>query len=159
MGIAFEQTAPRFPSVNATQEPAIHWPSAIIGLLLAVLVVVGVSWLASPRPVEQRASPVTAPAPTLSVPAPAPTPIPAPTSAPTVEPVIQRFKIAFTNGLGANLRAKPGSKSQRIKTLPEGSAIEALGETETVDGLTWRSVRDSAGATGWIVATFAAPVS
>ena len=72
---------------------------------------------------------------------------------------MQRFKVAFTNGLGANLRAKPGAKAQRIKTLPEGTMVEALGETETVDGLTWRSVRDSAGVTGWIVSTFAAPVS
>ena len=159
MSVAFGHLTTRLRSVNASNEPAIHWPSAVIGLGLAVLVVVSVSWLASPRPSQLRAPrPATTPAQTA--PAVAPTPIPAPQIPPPApEPVLQRLKVAFTNGRGANLRARPGESGQRVKTLPEGSVLDVVGETQTVEGLTWRNVRDASGTTGWIAAPFAAPVS
>jgi hypothetical protein len=154
MSIALGHLTTRLRSVNATNEPSIHWPSAIVGLLLAVLVVVSVSWLASPRPIQTRAPAVpTAPA-VVATPIPAPTPAPAPTESPA-----QRLRVAFTGGHGANLRTSPGERAQRVKTLPEGSTLDVVGGPQTVDGLVWRNVRDAAGATGWIAAPFAAPVS
>jgi hypothetical protein len=160
MSVAFGHLTTRIRSVNASNEPAIHWPSAVVGLVLAVLVVVSVSWLASPRPSQLRAPQAPAAAPAKSVPAVAPTPIPAPPPPPPpAQPASQRLRVAGTNGRGANLRAKPGEQAQRIKTMPEGTLLDTIGGPETVDGLVWRNVRDAAGATGWIAAPFAAPVS
>jgi hypothetical protein len=158
MSVALEHLTTRARSVNASSEPAIHWPSAVVGLVLAVLVVVGVSWLASPRPGQLRGPQAPAVAPPQPAPVVVPTPIPAPPPPQPVEPASQRLRVAFTNGRGANLRAKPGEQAPRIKTLPEGTVLDTVGGTETVDGLVWRSVRDASGATGWIAAPFAAPV-
>jgi len=164
MGIAVSHLTTRFRSVNATREPSIHWPSAIVGLFLAVVVVVGVSWLASPRSTEIRAAAV-APAGQVAAdlaaatgPTPVPTPIPAPAVTPEPQPAVQRVRVAFTNGSGVNLRAKPGERSQRIKTVPEGTLLEVVGGVETADGLQWRNVREPGGGIGWIAASFAAPV-
>lgn len=158
MSVAFGHLTTRLRSVNASHEPAIHWPSAVVGLVLAVLVVVGVSWLASPRPSQIRVpqTPAVAPQPAPVV---VPTPIPAPPPPQPVEPASQRLRVAFTNGRGANLRAKPGEQAQRIKTLPEGTMLDVIGDTQSVNGLVWRNVRDAAGTTGWIAAPFAAPVT
>ena len=157
MSIAFGHLTTRNSSVNATGEPSIHWPSAVVGLLLAVLVVVSVSWLASPRPVELRQTAAPAAPPTIAV---AATPIPAPTPAPVAtEQPSQRVRVAFTNGRGANLRTKPGESAQRVKTLAEGTTLDVVGGSQTVDGLLWRNVRDPSGITGWIAAPFSAPMS
>ena len=158
MSVAFGHLTTRIRSVNAPHDPSIHWPSAVVGLVLAILVVVGVSWLASPRPGQLRSPQAPAVTPPRPAPVVVPTPIPAPPPPQPAEPASQRLRVAFTNGRGANLRAKPGEQAQRIKTLPEGTVLDTVGGTETVDGLLWRSVRDASGATGWIAAPFAAPV-
>jgi SH3-like domain-containing protein len=133
------------------------------------LVVVGVSWLASPRPSESRlaapaaasvggAAVASAPVPVPAEPTAAPTPIPAPAVTPEPQPAVQRLRVSGTNGSGVNLRSKPGERSQRIKTVPEGTTLEIVGETQVADGLQWRNVREPGGGIGWIAASFASPI-
>lgn len=134
----------------------IHWPSAVIGLILAVLLVVGVSWLAQPGRRSTRVAAASVPA---SIQAPAepviaPTPIAQPALQPTPAPAVERVRVSGTNGSGVNLRGKAGERGQRIKTLAEGTTLELVGPDEQSDGLTWRNVRDSVGATGWVAAKF-----
>ena len=164
MSIAITGLASRFRSVNATDSVPIHWPSALIGLALAVFVVVGVSWLAAPRRVDRTlAIPVTTAAAVVqqetAAPLVAPTPIPAPpiaTPAPTAVP--ERVKVAGTNGSGVNLRAKAGEKGARLKTVPEGTMLDVVGTDETADGIAWRNVRDAAGTSGWVAGKFVSKV-
>jgi SH3 domain-containing protein len=160
MSIAFSQLTSRVRSVNATDAAPIHWPSALVGLALAVFVVVGVSWLASPRradrPLAMASASVAAPEPVVTV---VPTPIPPPpagTAQP--EPAAERVKVSNTNGVGVNLRAKASERAQRLKTMPEGSILEIVGTDETAEGLTWRHVKDAAGTSGYVAGKFVARV-
>ena len=159
MGIAITQVTSRLRSVNTTEPAPIHWPSAVIGLALAVFVVVGVSWLAAPRRldrpvavagVEAQAAPAAEVVPTV-VPTPIPPP-PTPIAEPT--PAVERVKVSGTAGAGVNLRAKAGEKGQRLKSMPEGAVLEIIGVDQTADGLTWRNVRDASGTTGWMAGRF-----
>jgi len=155
MSVAFSQLTSRVRSVNETSAPPIHWPSALLGLVLAVAVVVGVSWAAAPRadrPLAVAVANVEAPTavPEATV---APTPIPPPPP-PTPEPVAERLRVANTNGSGVNLRARAGERGQRLKTVPEGTVLEVIGTDETSDGLVWRNVKDAAGTTGWVAGKF-----
>jgi hypothetical protein len=160
MGIAISQVTSRLRSVNTTEPAPIHWPSAVVGLALAVFVVVGVSWMAAPRrldrPVALAAAETVVQAPvTELVPTVVPTPIPPPsTPVPEPTPVVERVKVAGTLGAGVNLRAKAGEKGQRLKSMPEGSVLEIIGADQTADGLTWRNVRDASGASGWMAGKF-----
>ncbi|MFN8635703.1 MAG: SH3 domain-containing protein [Chloroflexota bacterium] len=167
MSIAFSQLTSRLRSVNATVAPIpwpataapIHWPSAAVGLVLAVFVVVGVSWLAAPHRVSRQPIPAAAQIAQAPVEAPVvvPTPIPPPPmTTPEPTPAAERVKVSFTNGLGVNLRAKAGERAARIKTMPEGSVLEVVGTDEAADGLVWRQVRDTAGTTGWVASKFVA---
>lgn len=159
MSIAFPQVTSGAHSVNATHEPPIHWPSAFVGLFLAVLVVVGVSWLAAPRRGERVISPAVAAqsAQAPAVPTPVPTPIPAPPVTPPA-PVVEQVRVAFTNGSGVNLRARAGERAPRIKTVPEGTILEVVGGEEVADGLAWRNVREPGGTSGWVAAKFVVAV-
>ena len=159
MSVAITQLTSRIRSVNANDPAPIHWPSALIGLALAVFVVVGVSWLAAPRRAERplvASAAATAPAPAQAAPIVAPTPIPAPVVTPEPTPAPERVKVSFTNGSGVNLRARAGERGQRLKTVPEGAVLEVVGGEETADGIAWRNVRDAAGTTGWMASKFLA---
>ncbi len=154
MSVAFSQLTSRLRSVNETPAPPIHWPSALLGLALAIVVVVGVSWAASPRADRPLALAVAhvEPPPVATV---VPTPIPPP-SPPAPEPVVERLKVANTNGSGVNLRARAGERGQRLKTMPEGAALEVIGANETADGIIWRNVKDASGTSGWVAGKFVA---
>jgi hypothetical protein len=160
MGIASSQLMSRIRSVNATDPAPIHWPSAIVGLALAVFVVVGVSWMASPRRVDKplTVAAVAAEAVLPPVATVVPTPIPAPTTTPEPVKVVEKVRVANSLGSGVNLRAKAGERGQRLKTMPEGSVLEIVGTDETADGLIWRNVKDASGANGWMAAKFLARV-
>jgi hypothetical protein len=156
MGIAISQVTSRLRSVNATDSAPIHWPSAVVGLALAVFVVVGVSWLAAPRRADRPI--VVGSAAALAAPTPAPTvvptPIPPPPLTPEPAPVVERVRVANTLGAGVNLRAKAGERGQRLKVMPEGAVLEVVGTDQTADGLLWRNVRDASGTTGWMAGKF-----
>ena len=159
MGIAISQVTSRLRSVNSTEPAPIHWPSAVVGLALAVFVVVGVSWMAAPRrmdrPVAVAAAETVVQAQAVEiVPTVVPTPIPPPTPIAEPTPVVERVKVAGTLGAGVNLRAKAGEKGQRLKSMPEGSVLEIVGADQTADGMAWRNVRDASGASGWMAAKF-----
>jgi hypothetical protein len=160
MSIAITQLTSRIRSVNAADDAVpIHWPSAFVGLVLAVFVVVGVSWLAAPRRAERPlvASSAIAPA-AQPVEAVVPTPIPAPVLTPEPAPAPERVKVSFANGSGVNLRARAGERGQRLKSIPEGTLLEVVGADETADGTIWRHVRDAGGTTGWMSGKFLAKV-
>jgi hypothetical protein len=163
MSVAITQLTSRIRSVNATDSVPIHWPSALIGLALAVFVVVGVSWLAAPRRADRSlvassSAAATAPAAAPAAPVVAPTPIPAPVVTPQPTPAPERVKVSFTNGSGVNIRARAGERGQRLKTVPEGTLLEIVGGDETADGIAWRNIRDAAGTTGWVASKFVARV-
>lgn len=165
-------------------EPPIHWPSAIAGLAGAIMLVLGVSWLASasgaprrPTAVRTDGSESTAVQPT-AIPAAAvqPTAMPAmavqPTAipaaavrqmasevpVPTSVPNAERLKVTATRGSGVNLRSGAGERSARLKTLSEGTMLDVIGPDATVDGLVWRNVREPNGNVGWVAATFVAAI-
>jgi hypothetical protein len=160
MSIAITHLTSRLRSVNATDDAVpIHWPSALVGLVLAVFVVVGVSWLAAPRRTDRPlvASSATA-ASAQSAPAVVPTPIPAPVVTAEPTPAPERVKVSFANGSGVNLRARAGERGQRLKSVPEGTVLEVIGGDETADGIAWRNVRDANGTAGWMASKFLAKV-
>lgn len=155
MSIAFPRLTSSFRPVDAAPIPPIHWPSAFVGLFLAVLVVVSISWMAAPRRLER-----TNPMPVVAV-APAseaqviPTPIPAPAIAtPEPAPPVEKVRVTNTGGSNLNLRARAGERGQRLKSVPEGTILEIVGVDETADGIVWRNVRDATGASGFVAAKF-----
>jgi hypothetical protein len=163
MSIAFPRLTSSLRPGDATAMPPIHWPSAFVGLFLAVVVVVSISWMATPRrlerPVPAPVAPAVAAVAAASEVQVAPTPIPAPPIA-TAEPAPapEKVRVANTNGSSLNLRAKAGERGQRLKSVPEGAVLEVVGADETADGIVWRNVRDAAGASGYVAAKFVAKV-
>lgn len=83
--------------------------------------------------------------------APASAPEPAAEPAGAAGPL---YRVANTEGAGANLRSAPSTSAALIKTLPEGAVVEYLGATRRANNLNWRNVRDTAGAEGWMAANF-----
>ena len=155
MSVAFSQSRVFDRRFGAPAEAPIHWPSAVVGLVLAVVVVVGVSWLAQPRRFDARVAQAAAPAvQAVEEPVVIPTPIPQP--AVQAPPVVERVRVSGTNGAGVNLRARAGERGTRIKTLAEGTTLELIGADELADGMTWRNVREPSGSTGWVAAKFVA---
>jgi beta propeller repeat protein len=99
-------------------------------------------------------------------PSPEPTPSVASSSPPAGPPALaqqpppqltQRYVVANTDGAGASLRAGPGLNADRLKVLPEGASVTALGPTQSADGLLWRQVRDPNNDLGWIASDYLAP--
>ena len=172
MSVAYPNASGNLRRAGDVGEPPIHWPSAVVGLVLATMLVVGVSWLASrrqqaPIPVapvvagaEQAAAPEAEAAPSVAEPAPQPAAQTPPALQPT--PIVQATsvpagesaRVANTNGRGVNLRAAAGERTARIKVVPEGSRLEPLGPEQLVDGVVWRNVREPGGATGWVSVSF-----
>ncbi|MFN8522476.1 MAG: SH3 domain-containing protein [Chloroflexota bacterium] len=142
-------------SFTSAKSP-VHWPSAILGLVLAVVVVVAVAWLAAARR-PSAAYATTLQSEPVATPIAVPTPIPQPAVVQPPAPAPERVKVANTRGMGANLRAAPGERATRVKTANEGTILEIVGPDQRLDGGTWRNVRDSAGATGWIIGTLLTP--
>ena len=62
-----------------------------------------------------------------------------------------RFAITGTGTEGLFLRDAPGGTI--LKTMPEGTAVEKLGE-QTIDGLLWFNVREPGGLEGWSASTY-----
>ena len=109
------------------------------------------------RTTAPASSPAASPAP--GVPLIVATTAPAPDAASTPEPspvATDVFRVVNTEGAGASLRREAGASGQRIKVIPEGREVEALGPTREVDGRTWRSVRDADGTVGWVSTEFLA---
>lgn len=82
---------------------------------------------------------------------------PKPTSPGVAASTASRGQVGNTNGQGANIRSEPGSNGRVLKTVPEGTNLEVVGQDREVDGQVWRQVRDSSGVTGWIIRGAVAP--
>jgi hypothetical protein len=68
-----------------------------------------------------------------------------------------RLKVANTEGQGANMRQRPSTTAPVLRTLPDGTVVEAIGGEQNAEGRNWRNVRDPGGATGWIASELLAP--
>jgi hypothetical protein len=90
-----------------------------------------------------------------SVPPPdTPTPTPDPDEpTPTPTPVICRAQITDTGGNGLKMRTAPNG--EEIVILPEGALVILLeDEPVSAGGFTWRNVRATGGAEGWVAQEF-----
>ncbi|MFO7537680.1 MAG: hypothetical protein R6X32_06430 [Chloroflexota bacterium] len=87
-------------------------------------------------------------------PANTPTPTPDPDQpTPTPTAVICRAQITDTGGNGLTMRTAPGG--EEIVVLPEGSLVILLEDEPVSDGtFTWRYVRVTGGAEGWVAQEF-----
>lgn len=91
----------------------------------------------------ESAPPTETPLPTLDPDQPTPTPT----------PVICRAQITDTGGNGLTMRTAPGG--EEIVILPEGSLVILLADEPVSDGgFTWRNVRATGGAEGWVAQEF-----
>jgi SH3-like domain-containing protein len=91
---------------------------------------------------------------------------PPPGSAPAAEPPVttsaaplpaaSSYVIGETDGTGANFRQDPGTSGAVIALLADGTAVEPLDETRTVDDRLWRKVRAN-GREGWVVSVVVRP--
>jgi hypothetical protein len=146
----------------------------LVGVLILIVAVgyllfrVGMSFFEAGRPDPSTlptttAGPVVVP-PTLSA-SPAPGASPSPGSGTVIGPAASpspsapgtRLKIANTEGQGANMRQRPSTTAPVLRTLPEGTVVEAIGGETNAEGRAWRNVRDPSGATGWVAADLLAP--
>jgi SH3-like domain-containing protein len=69
----------------------------------------------------------------------------------------QRLRVAGTDGVGLNLRERPGASAVRVKTLPPGTVLLAVGIARDGEDHEWRQVRDPDGVEGWVAAEFVVP--
>lgn len=100
------------------------------------------------------ATPTQTPTPTETL-TPTQTATPSPTSTEALTPTPIPAVIANTGGLGAFLRDAPGGAV--ITALAEGTPVEILHRSQTVNDLEWIEVRDAEGRVGWVAALYLEP--
>ena len=64
------------------------------------------------------------------------------------------LRVSGTGGDGLSLRITPSATALRIKTMPEGASVEALGPEQSAEGRAWKQVKDTSGATGWAASQY-----
>ena len=89
----------------------------------------------------------------------APAAVSTPTSSTQIETaaslsVGSQAKVVGTGGSGLNVRSGAGMGNARVKTLPDGTAVEVIGGPKDADGFTWWQIRDQAGVTGWVASKY-----
>jgi hypothetical protein len=67
------------------------------------------------------------------------------------------FVVSGTGTNGLFLRPGPSTDGAPIKTLPEGTRVEKIGEDEFGANFVWRPVRGPDGAEGWVAVDFLQP--
>jgi hypothetical protein len=65
--------------------------------------------------------------------------------------------IGNTGGAGANIRSSPGLAGTIIETLPDGSRVILLGESQQADGFDWQFIEIPDTRDGWVVVQFIIP--
>jgi hypothetical protein len=85
----------------------------------------------------------TSPVPTATM-----TPLPTITSTP------QPLTATVSSGVGVWLRDAPGTETEQLEWLLEGTILVVLPGQETVDDLLWRRVQTAEGLIGWVAADF-----
>ena len=138
-------TGPR-PASRSPAPPPVATPTASNEAVLISTAAPASTLVLSPAPAVPLIVATMAPTPDATA-TPDPTPAPMPTNV---------YRIVNTEGAGASLRREAGASGQRIKVIPEGREVEAVGPTREVDGRSWRSVRDQDGTVGWVSTEFLA---
>ena len=148
----------------------------LVGVLVLIVLVgfllfrFGMSFFEAARPdpstlPTSTAGPVVVP-PTLSAagspvagasPSPGAGTVIAPAASPSPAAPGARLKVANTEGQGANMRQRPSTTAPVLRTLPDGTVVEAIGGETNAEGRNWRNVRDPAGQTGWIASELLGP--
>ena len=148
----------------------------LVGVLVLIVLVgfllfrFGMSFFEAGRPdpstlPTSTAGPVVVP-PTLSAngsPVAGPSPSPGagtvigPPASPSPAAAGVRLKVANTEGQGANMRQRPSTTAPVLRTLPDGTVVEAIGGETNAESRNWRNVRDPNGQTGWIASELLAP--
>lgn len=121
-------------------------------LALFLLVFIFVVWaLLSDVKSDDVVDAVPADAPALDV-------TPLPTFTPIAGSQLPQVRVSGTGTSGLFMRSAASRGAEAIKTLPEGTILEIIGEN-TVDGTTtWLHVRDGAGAEGWVAQSYTTPI-
>ncbi|MCC6179898.1 MAG: SH3 domain-containing protein [Chloroflexi bacterium] len=154
-------------AVGSSRERTLVFLAAVLVLVIGVgylLFRFGVSYLESRRPEPIAAPTVTAgPVVVSSATAPAAVAVASPSppvhavASPSPAPTGEKMKIANTEGQGANLRQRPTTSAPVLRTVPEGTVVDALGSEAPSEGRNWRQVREPGGAVGWVAAELLAP--
>jgi hypothetical protein len=94
--------------------------------------------------------------PTSSLPTVAPPPAATNTPKPVVATPGAGPKTAVVTGTGdvGGLKLRKAPNGELIDSLPDGTVVELLGESQTAVGLEWRNVRDPKGREGWVAAQY-----
>jgi hypothetical protein len=66
-------------------------------------------------------------------------------------------RVAGTDGTGVSLREKPSATARRLTVVPEGARLVVIGEDQQAEGRTWRNVKTTGGATGWVAGQYVRP--
>jgi hypothetical protein len=77
-----------------------------------------------------------------------------PTTLATSTQILPTATIANTGGAGANIRSAAGLAGTIIATLPEGTRVILLNETQQVDGFNWQSIEMPDTRIGWVAVQF-----
>jgi hypothetical protein len=70
---------------------------------------------------------------------------------------VPTVRVAGTEGTGVSLREKPSATARRLTVVPEGAKLIIIGEDTQAEGRTWRNVKTTGGATGWVAAQYVRP--
>lgn len=94
--------------------------------------------------------------PTSSLPTVQPPPAATNTPAPVAATPGAGRKTAVVTGTGdvGGLKLRKAPNGELIDSLPDGTVVEILGESQTAVGLEWRNVRDPKGREGWVAAQY-----
>lgn len=121
-------------------------------LALFLLVFIFVVWaLLSDAKADDVVDTVPADAPALDA-------TPLPTLTPVAGSLLPRVQVSGTGTSGLFMRSAANRGAEAVKTLPEGTILEIIGDN-TVDGTTtWLHVRDNTGAEGWVAQSYTTPI-
>ena len=83
---------------------------------------------------------------------------PIPTASATPQPTVtntpQPPTASVSSGVGVWLRDLPGTETEQLEWLLEGTILIVLPGQETVDDLLWQQVQTEDGLAGWVAADF-----
>jgi hypothetical protein len=157
-------TPPQPPDVtqpSSRRKPSWPWWSVASFVLLALIVLACAGGLLAytMRPTQAAAWP-TAVLITVT-PLPGPTYVVVTSAAPTSVPwsnLTRAVRVAGTQGLQLRIRSAPGTKSDTIKLVPDGTRLLIIGDGQQVEGMMWWPVRDPAdNKEGWAVSIYLIP--
>lgn len=76
------------------------------------------------------------------------------TPLPTVTSTPQPLTATVSSGVGVWLRESPGTETEQLEWLLEGTTVIVLPGQQTAEDLVWQQVQTEAGLVGWVAADF-----